>query len=1096
MRQVRSVLAGLVLLALVGGVPVLLVTFVGMPLPTSVPDWSTLAHAQLDSATVIKVFAVVVWLAWLNFLLCVLAEVGAVLAQLRGRPRAELRIPFNFGGQQVARRLVITTLVGIIGASALGPTAAMAAAPAAHPTVAAVAVMTGTSDTFTTETVRGPVVSPAAVSALTTPAAAAAQAPGTVPVAQQLPQYTVTGTPLHHDNLWDIAENHLGDPMRWHDIWSLNQQQLMNDGDVFEHPELIRPGWVLTMPADATGLPATSTAPAASTPEPSNVPAQRPASGAGPAAESAHAGAADGQGTERNEQGRETDSPTSAAAAAPAVAPPAPATHAAVPSTSSSTASSSTPTPATNTPTSSAPAAVAAAPDTAPAPQTSAATKPAATVEAVVDDAVVNVRTIGGIGSLLAAGLLGAVFLRRRRSDVRRRAGFRPQKAQGAAADVEDDLLSLHTPMSFELIDRGLRRLSADLAERDLALPGIVTARLKDDGLLLTLFEATELPTPWEQVDDDGFEWLLSSRDTDLDEQDRDTQLPAPWPSLVTLGHDSDDAQILVDLEELLALNIAASDEEQSRAMLRALALELATTPWGAGLQVTLVGCCPELADIAPERMRYLPDLAALQEELRRRHEDVQRVLEESGLDDIPQARQEADAADVWSPHIILVGHPLQAADQARICDLLNDMPRVGIAAVTTDEDGLGEWGLSVDVANPSWAELTPIKTRLRPQQLGGEEYASIVQLLACAESEPVQPAELVFTPPTIEPDLLNTIPAVLDLTVVELDTVAQGDLHQRDGREDPKDRDLEHRDLDQPDLERQVARDLTAGSGDAAHGDDRPVVDLEVDAGACEAGARARAKKLLQAAGFDPRLPLLRVLGPVDVQREGQAVAMTGRQVALGIYFALNPGATSVEVIEDFVRQPTTPSNLHPRIAELRKALGVHPDTGAPLMPLNTSAAGYRLHQDMITDWDLLQRLAASDDTDKLEAALSLVRGTPFARVGSRATRYYVWVERIEREMRQLVTDIAVTVAVRAYEAGQYQRAARATSKGLLLEEGHEQLRRMHWRALDALGEREALRRSVEELARINEELGCEEDPATLTLIDELRAQGALQAA
>lgn len=765
---------------------------------------------------------------------------------------------------------------------------------------------------------------------------------------------------------------------------------------------------------------------------------------------------------------------------------------------------------------------------------------------------------------------MGALALRRRRSDVRRRAGFRTQELDATLAEVEEDLLTLHTPMSFEVIDRCLRRLSTDLAERDQELPGIVTARLNDDGLLLTLFEATTLPAPWAQADDDGFEWLLSC---DVVEPNASGKLgdaalaPAPWPSLVTIGHDEQDAQILIDLEELLALNITAGSQQESEALLRALAVELATTPWGSGLQVTLVGCCAELADLLPERMHYLPDLASLEQELQVRRQDVLRVLQDSGLDDIAHARQAAEAPAVWSPHIIVLGQPLHADERARISELLNDTPRVGIATVTTDEQSLGEWSLTVDATDPAWAELAPVATRLRPQGLGEQDYAAIVQLLAHADSDPVQRTNLAFSTPTVEPRLVGLIPGldqdvphVIDLTSADTtkgtspiapDLDHSQDLHVDVDVDFDADPDVEPRherdaddvlgtgsDADTP----QTPLDTSDEEEDTADGSDRPAAPdsddetaasqrndpgrptpadtsqagpahtadpaagaaegnlsaEEGDASVCTTTSQARAQELLSSVGFDARLPMLRVLGPVDAQRQGETLPMTGRQIALGIFLAFNPGATSQDVINDFVRQPTAPSTLHPRIAELRKVLGKHPNTGAPLMPLNTTATGYQLDEGVLTDWELLQRLADSDDTDRLEAALGLVRGAPFARIGSRAMHYYVWMEHahLEREIRQFVTDIAVTVASRSLQAGQYRRTAAAAAKGLLLEQGHEQLRRLEWIALEALGEREELRHSVAELARVNEELGCEEDPDTLDLIDELRARGALQAA
>src|SRR3546814_7255480 len=56
------------------------------------------------------------------------------------------------------------------------------------------------------------------------------------------------------DCLWRLAEVHLGDGLRWRELWELNRGREFPDGRVFQDPDLIHPGWVLLFPADAVGL--------------------------------------------------------------------------------------------------------------------------------------------------------------------------------------------------------------------------------------------------------------------------------------------------------------------------------------------------------------------------------------------------------------------------------------------------------------------------------------------------------------------------------------------------------------------------------------------------------------------------------------------------------------------------------------------------------------------------------------------------------------------------------------------------------------------------------------------------------------------------
>src|SRR5215468_6829186 len=119
-----------VLLALLIGPPAALITVFGLPIPHTMPSASLLTH-RLQAAAVLKACSVVVWLAWLQLVLCVVAEVTAAVRNV-GMPR---RVPLAGGMQALVHRLVTTALLISTGtgmAPALAPVAASAAArPAA-----------------------------------------------------------------------------------------------------------------------------------------------------------------------------------------------------------------------------------------------------------------------------------------------------------------------------------------------------------------------------------------------------------------------------------------------------------------------------------------------------------------------------------------------------------------------------------------------------------------------------------------------------------------------------------------------------------------------------------------------------------------------------------------------------------------------------------------------------------------------------------------------------------------------------------------------------------------------------------------------------
>ncbi|MGP4096172.1 BTAD domain-containing putative transcriptional regulator [Nonomuraea sp. KM90] len=221
-RSAGDVLAGIgalvVLVALVGGVPYALLTFVGPPLAPELLDLDVLT-SNVGPSTMIAVLVLLVWIAWFQLFVCVLVEVYAGVRRV-GMPA---RVPMSGGMQFLANKLVSAALLLFTAGAMVAPIARLAPTPAAPPVTAVAYSAPLVEQTLET---------------------------------QKTKKVYVVQPPhgRHHESLWEIAEKCLGDGRRYPEIYRLNQAKEQPDGSRLRMADLIRPGWVLDMPDDARNV--------------------------------------------------------------------------------------------------------------------------------------------------------------------------------------------------------------------------------------------------------------------------------------------------------------------------------------------------------------------------------------------------------------------------------------------------------------------------------------------------------------------------------------------------------------------------------------------------------------------------------------------------------------------------------------------------------------------------------------------------------------------------------------------------------------------------------------------------------------------------
>jgi hypothetical protein len=554
----RGAAAAVVIAAVVVVPPVLLLRFIGWPLPHS-PNVDDIAHSlrgtPISDQVLLKALAIAGWVAWANAFACLVAEVVAWRRQ-----RTATHVPLGGLFQPLISQLVLSAGLLLTTARTLTP-APTTAAIQLRPAVLTVAVQEIPAATPTPE------------------------------ASTELPTCVVQ----RRDSLWVLAERHLGDGLRWREIYDLNQGLPQPAGRTLRDPNLILPGWTLRLPADAVGVVPPAPAPVSVSPV-------SPA----PATEAP---------------------PTNPSPSVPI--PP-------------STSAPEIPAPSTTAPTV---ASTSAPPTSGPAP----ARDPATNADDDADDHFPVPAALAG-ATLLAAAMVLKIDALRRRQMRRRPPGHTIPPASGDASNAERLLRAAAAKKPASRLDFALRLLAHQLADSDANDCRVESVRVADDAIEILLTSTTDAPAgPFEVTG--GRAWTLRADVISPELEDRAARQTAPAPALVTVGR-LGDADVLVDLET--SPLTVAGHTETARRVLWSITTELATSPWADDLQVLYVGSPPPgVAGL--DRVEVFPTVAGAAQAVAKRSAATTRALASAGHGDAWSARL-ANHGDGWPPIIVIIG--------------------------------------------------------------------------------------------------------------------------------------------------------------------------------------------------------------------------------------------------------------------------------------------------------------------------------------------------------------------------------------------------------------------------------------------------------
>ncbi|MBW8803418.1 MAG: hypothetical protein JF587_06105 [Catenulisporales bacterium] len=1051
-RSAGDVLTGLAallaLLVLVIGVPLALAYFIGWPLPHSIPSGGVL-KARIDTKTFTNILAILVWLAWAQFTACVVVEAVAAARGI-GMPG---HVPLSGGSQLLARQLVAAVLLITASAASFAPGLSSLGrhhddVPGKAPIAATQVVQQG----IRVDRPAPPAGDHAQRSAVAIDSHATSTASTTATKGATKFYRVQPPAGRHHDSLWEIAQRHLGDGRRYQEIYDLNKDRVQPDGSVLTKASLIRPGWILEMPADATGGdlvgdPAHAPHDAgnashggagvqqvqvASAPTGGHhgAPAGALDGGAGGggsgggaagagggmavaasnatgAAHGAEAGALDSPSADSSSQGTNAAAPVSATGAplsqvatdlasmAGGPGSRADAAHIMVGSISQSPHSFNrapghrTPGSSTHVSTPTGSQATAAHDTQTPAGDQSPFRLPYELVTA----------------PLLAAGLLGALGRSRRRQLWNRAAGRRLTGPGSEAAAAEEAIRLGAGVGEVRFLNRALRELSAALHAAGRSLPPVQAANLTGSGLeLLMSAPAPDAPRPWRTRPDERG-WFVPRTDVGRLAEDAVEAAVAPFPGLVTAGMTGPEGRTraLVDLEASGGVIAFGGDVPMRRAVLAAMAVELLTNTWSDRMTVTLVGFAGDLTTLAPGRVHQTETLEEVLPGLATELAERRRGLAAAGLDSVLSGRLGMVGGAGWPPHFIISAAPAAPRTLARLAEVIGQPARLGIGYLIAGDVPGAAWQATVDAAGR--LRVPELDLAVEAQRLPDDQYQSVLSLFSATQDllgEPIEP----LTAEAAELEARLRLTPTVSVRVL-------GDL------------------------------EVTGAYG-------------ELDADRVGPVAEALTFLMLHRDGVHPRV----------------------------LTSALFPRGAANDVADQVLHR-------------LGTWLGVAPDGSANLVTLPdgrlTVSASVR------SDWEMFQNLRALADLDPryqdptnrdqlLGQALGLVRGPLLAH---RETGRYGWLayESVETEVPALVADTAVELCDLRLSLGNAEGAIDAVRSGMRGSPADEELWRALLRATHATGDQQRLREVVETVQKQTKAVHGERGlhPKTEALVDEL---------
>lgn len=752
MNRIRGFGALVVLAGLIGGVLWLLVRYGDWPI-TTLPnaEWARrLTDTFVTDRAIFAVLTVAAWAVWATFTFSVLVEMSAALRGMQA-PSIALAGPLQRLAGGLVATIVLAFSINHVASSAASALPAGVPFPRAVP---ATAVASPTPSLLSRTTL------PASASALTVPRHASPAVPS--PAGE-------TVIVQRNDSSWSIAEQHLGDGMRWRELWELNRGVQQPDGRAWTDPQIILKGWELRLPGTAT--PDLATSPFGPAPQPTETYIVEHGDTLSEIAED-HLGDA-ARYREIFDLSRSIDQPGGrhltdpnlilpgwtitipsdeppvlvpvAEEAPPAIAEPI------VPTYPPPTTAVPPPVVPVSPPWTSQPAPTSTVPSsTAPAPSIA----PPVSGKSSTSSSGTSVALIAALGSslALASGLAIRIGVLRRRRGVRSARRLRATEAR--SADITSITRAADVPL-MRWAGQEIAQLVGQLDPRRLA-GGPLAVEISEEVGVEVLWSSAQQPAPdrW-HVRDGGVSWRLPY---DPEAPTPPDNLPAAIPALVTIGR-REGRQLLIDLEAYGTVAVTGP-AERVESFLRSVAVELSVSE-------EVADAFTQVVDVDLPGGPYERSRPATTEEALAHLTSAARSV-----------RASLDAASVANSFLARAGHPIPIeANVAILRSLRSSDPveiptRLGVGLIVGERfDGAG---CTIELREDGTARIEPLGIEFLPASLDADAAEALHEVieelndLVVAEhhesddqvaiSEPL-PFEMALNEPerctAVEPELL-----------------------------------------------------------------------------------------------------------------------------------------------------------------------------------------------------------------------------------------------------------------------------------------------------------------------------------------------------